>query len=409
MIWEAMNAFPKFFINLKIFIMCMKVVQRLRIDKFDSKTRKRFIRFTLENLKASKEKILGKQSILDAMDDALKRNKIQWTSATITAAYALWKKYFAEPLVKAGAMAEQVPGKKGVSLKAPYTFILDEGELINVFYPPTKEEKVEKPDETEPASSVEETPSPVVEEENAEKEEKANDNTDATPQKQEEVSEEGVVKEALDEIIKKADVLVYILEKVDEKKEDKTVSFPIDKMAEILGINDEDPKAMKGKVYRAIFDLKEWSEQFEIFLVMRNLEGKENNQKNVIRFANDRRRIPSLLAKARQLKKKLEEKLAEEEKPVEKNNASTTAPTAKTTTQKISSSPNNVGITIEVIDDLKSARPLAETIKEEGVSCSFKDNFVFISPEDSRNFLIKLGWEIRILQFIKNLKYSTTK
>ena len=144
----------------------------------------------------------------------------------------------------------------------------------------------------------------------------------------------------------------------------------------------------------------------EIFLVMRNLEGKENNQKNVIRFANDRRRIPSLLAKARQLKKKLEEKLAEEEKPVEKNNASTTAHIAKTTTQK-TSSPNNMGITIEVIDDLKSAKPLAETIKEEGVSCSFKDNFVFISPEESRNFLIKLGWEIRILQFIKNLKYST--
>lgn len=405
MIWEAMNAFPNFFINLKIFIMCMKVVQRLRIDKFDSKTKKRFIRFTLENLKASKKQILGKQSILDAMDDALKRNKIQWTSATITAAYALWKKYFAEPLVKAGAMAEQVPGKKGVSLKAPYTFILDEGELINVFYPPTKEEKVEKPDETEPVASVEETPSPVVEEESAE-EEKANDNTDATPQKQEEVSEEEVVKEALDEMIKKADVLVYILEKVDEKKEDKTVSFPIGKMAEIFGINEEDPKAIKGKVYRALIDLKEWSEQFEIFLatVMRNLEGKEDKQKNVIRFANDRRRIPSLLAKARQLKKKLEEKLAGEEKPVEKNNALTTAPIAETTTQKTSSP--NMGITIEVIDDLKSAKPLAETIKEEGVSCSFKDNFVFISPEESRNFLIKLGWEIRILQFIKNLKYS---
>lgn len=389
----------------------MLEMKRLQIEKLDPKLRKRFVRFTLEKLTKSNHEFLGKQAILDAMDEALKRNQIHWASASIASAYGLWKKYFSGPLVKAGVMAEQNPGKNGVSLKSPYTFFLDESyDLISVFFPPseTTDNNVvveeEKPNENEP-TPVEETSSPIVEEGSAEEE--AN-NTDATPQKQEEVSEEEVVKEALDEMIKKADVLVYILEKVDEKKEDKTVSFPIDKMAEILGINDEDPKAMKGKVYRALFDLKEWSEQFEIFLVMRNLEGKENNQKNVIRFANDRRRIPSLLAKARQLKKKLEEKLAGKEKPVEENNISTTAPTAKTTTQK-TSSPNNVGITIEVIDDLKSAKPLAETIKEEGVSCSFKDNFVFISPEDSRNFLIKLGWEIRILQFIKNLKYSTTK
>lgn len=387
----------------------MKEMKRLQIEKLDPKLKKRFVRFTLEKLTSSKHEFLGKQAILDAMDEALKRNQIHWASASIASAYGLWKKYFSGPLIKAGVMAEQNPGKNGVSLKSPYTFFLDESyDLISVFFPPseTTDNNVavgeEKPNETEPAS-VEETPSPVVEE-GAEEEA---DNTDATPQRQEEVSEEEVVKEALDEMIKKADILVYILERVDEKKEDKTVSFPIGKMAEILGINDEDPKAMKRKVYRALIDLKEWGEQFEISLVMRNLEGKENNQKNVIRFANDHRRIPSLLAKAKQLKKKLEEKLAGKEKPVEENNVSTTTPTAKAT-QKISSSPNNnLGITIEVIDDLKSARPLAETIKEEGVSCSFKDNFVFISPEDSRNFLIKLGWEIRILQFVKNLKYST--
>ena len=388
--------------------MCMKVVQRLRIDKFDSKTRKRFIRFTLENLKASKEKILGKQSILDAMDDALKRNKIQWTSATITAAYALWKKYFAEPLVKAGAMAEQVPGKKGVSLKAPYTFILDEGELISVFYPPTKEEKVEKPDETEPASSVEETPSPVVEEENAEKEEKA-DNTDATPQKQEEVSEGAAIEETLnlDEMTKKADALVYILGKMEVKKKEKTVAFPIEEIAKILEVNNEtDRKALRKEVYRALFELKTWGEQFGIFLNMKNLNGRTEKQKDVIRFTNDPRNANSL-AKAGQLKKELEAKMAGVEKPEEDNTTETSTATAvEVTKQTTKSLKTKIGITIEVIDDLKSAKPLAETIKEEGVSCSFKDNFVFISPEESRNFLIKLGWEIRILQFIKNLKYS---
>ena len=338
-------------------------MKRLQIEKLDPKLRKRFVRFTLEKLTKSNHEFLGKQAILDAMDEALKRNQIHWASASIPSAYGLWKKYFSGPLVKAGVMAEQNPGKNGVSLKSPYTFFLDESyDLINVFFPPTETTdnnvvvEEEKPNETEPTSAVEETPSPVVEEENVE-EEKA-DNTDATPQKQEEVPEEAV-EETLDEMIKKVGALVYILGKMDVKKRERTVAFPIEEIAKILEINETDRKTLRGEVYRALFELKAWGEQFGIFLNMKNLNGRTDKQKDVIRFTNDDpKKIFSSLAKAGQLKKELEEKQAGKEKPVEENNISTTAPTAKTTTQKTSSP--NVGITIEVIDDLKSAKPLAD-------------------------------------------------